>query len=279
MLPVYFISHGGPTFAIRGHSGSEVGAWDTVRKLGPEILSLNPDYIICVSAHWRSSNKILVSSFDGENPLVYDFYNFPRELYETKFHTNGSKSIAANIVSLLQKHGIDAASESRGLDHGVWTPLRVAFGNPHVQDTGNLDLAVPLIQVSLPQSDKMVDSYKLGEALASLRSQNVAIICSGMSVHNLKELKQAMSQEIKVAPYVEPFNSWLTDSLTNHYGLEALQKAETDPELQKLYLKAHPTPEHFHPVVVAVGAAKDGKAEVLHTAGSITLGWNIYRFS
>ncbi|KAG7700142.1 hypothetical protein KL915_000831 [Ogataea haglerorum] len=252
MLPVYFISHGGPTFADKGHAGSEVGAWDTVHKLGPQIVSSKPDYVICISAHWDTHSNVLVSSNEGENPLVYDFYNFPRKYYETKFHT---------------------------LDHGVWTPLRVAFGNPDVQDTKRLDLEIPLIQVSLPASPKILDSYRLGEALYDLRAKNVAIICSGMSVHNLQDMPRAMgSGSSEPLPYVKPFNSWLTNTLTQGGGLSDLQKLETDPQLNKLYRAAHPTPEHFLPLAVALGAARKGKCEVLHTAATYSLGWNIYKF-
>ncbi|KAG7908373.1 hypothetical protein KL905_001814 [Ogataea polymorpha] len=278
MLPVYFISHGGPTFADKGNAGSEVGAWDTVRKLGPKILSSRPYYVICISAHWETANEVLVSSNEGENPLVYDFYNFPRKYYETKFHTLGSPAFAKEIVKTLQDKGIPAAVESRGLDHGVWTPLRVAFGNPDVQDTNRLDLEIPLIQVSLPPSPKILDSYRLGEALYDLRAKNVAIICSGMSVHNLQDLHRAMINSSEPLPYVEPFNSWLTNTLTRGNGLSGLQKLETDPQLNRLYRAAHPTPEHFLPLAVALGAARAGKCEVLHTAATYSLGWNIYKF-
>ncbi|KAG7822059.1 hypothetical protein KL942_000925 [Ogataea angusta] len=278
MLPVYFISHGGPTFADRGHAGSEAGAWDTVRQLGPQIVSSKPDYVICVSAHWETANDVLVSSIEGENPLVYDFYNFPRKYYETKFHTLGSPAFAKEIVQTLRDKGIPAAVDSRGLDHGVWTPLRVAFGNPDVQDTKRLDLETPLIQVSLPPSPKIIDSYRLGEALSDLRAKNVAIVCSGMSVHNLQDMRRAMSSTDEPLPYVKPFNSWLTNTLTQDNSLSGLQKLETDPQLNRLYRAAHPTPEHFLPLAVALGAARAGKCEVLHTAATYSLGWNIYKF-
>jgi aromatic ring-opening dioxygenase catalytic subunit (LigB family) len=35
------------------------------------------------------------------NHLLYDYYNFPEEMYKVKFESNGSPAVASRIVELL----------------------------------------------------------------------------------------------------------------------------------------------------------------------------------
>ncbi|ODV84054.1 hypothetical protein CANARDRAFT_29502 [[Candida] arabinofermentans NRRL YB-2248] len=302
-LPVYFFSHGGPTFADRGDPfGSDEGAWDKTKEIGDYIKNeLKPDFMIVVSAHWQSNLDGLVevsmpkqpnSDFyhspahkskpilkENENDLIYDFYNFPDRHYRNQFHTKGDVVLANDIVNTLNEGGLKSKLTIRGIDHGVWVPLRVAFGDTTVEDTKKLDIDVPLIQVSLAKSDEIDIQYKLGQILNKYRGLNGLIICSGMSVHNLRDLGRPMPMGSESLPYVTPFNELLTKMLnTDGNVLDELKKLEVDPNLRKLYFMSHPTNEHFMPVAVGAGAALGDECKELYSGARLSLGWNIYRW-
>ncbi|CUM48984.1 unnamed protein product [Debaryomyces tyrocola] len=300
-FPTYFVSHGGPTFMYEDDAFGNKGAWDLIKKLGTQIKKeWKPDYIIVVSAHWQSSGRKLVEvsvpKSGKENPLIYDFYGFPGHMYKEEFHTNNNLAVAQEIKQELEKGGFHSELTKRGIDHGVWVPLKVAFldyntlskEQPAVK---GLDLPeTSLIQVSLTGDEKDFDSHhKLGKILSKFRENLIwdesqqrylkgMVICSGMSVHNLKDLT-SFRVPGKVMPYTKLFNQLLTKSITNTDNvLENLKDLQTTyPKL--LYL-AHPTLEHFVPIVVASGVV-DGKEEPikeLYNDHVASLGWGIYQF-
>lgn len=114
----------------------------------------------------------------------------------------GSKAISARVLGALKTAGIDAKGVSRGLDHGVFAPFTVAF-NPESNP-----LNVPLVQVSLFDSDDANQHYKLGEAMEGLRDEGILVIVSGMAVHNLRDMWQAMQRPAPM-PYTVSFDSAL----------------------------------------------------------------------
>lgn len=300
-LPSYFISHGGPTFMYTtpGSTGSE-GAYSTLQKLGKKIVSTyKPDYIVVVSAHWQSSgtNSIEISipkDGSGVNNLVYDFYGFPSYMYKEKFVSKNDLNIANSIKAVLEEDGFKARLTKRGIDHGVWVPFKPLFskyirnqGTP--LEDGEFDLDIPIIQVSLTSNEKDFDThYKLGQTLNKLRLNNIfnnatdsylssLIITSGMSVHNLRDLGIAMLQS-KPLSYVNPFNKLLTKTLTSSADrLEGLKNLQT--EHKQLLHSAHPTLEHFVPVVISAGVASEGDEKIteMYNADEMSLGWGIYR--
>ena len=75
----------------------------------------NPKAIVVFSAHWETHGHIegnhtpppwwervdeLVMSYE-RNHLLYDYYNFPEEMYKVQFESNGSPAVASRIVELL----------------------------------------------------------------------------------------------------------------------------------------------------------------------------------
>lgn len=281
----------------------EKNAWREIKKIGGEIKNnWVPDYIIIVSAHWQSKGRNQVevgisSEADEENKLIYDFYNFPDYMYKEEFHTRGSRSIASRIVEELNNAGFEGLLKERGIDHGVWVPLKVAFldynmleGKRHTEE-GFLDLPhTRLIQVSMTADDSDFDAqYKLGAVLSKFRREMIwdektqrhlkgMIIASGMSVHNLRDLR-SFSIPGKIMPYVVPFNTLLTkillssdDTLRDLKNLKVSNKA--------LLYQAHPTLEHFLPMLVACGTIGDGKEPIkeLYNSALASLGWAIYQF-
>lgn len=301
-LPIFFLSHGGPTFADKhDEMGSNLGAWNMTKKIGTYIKEkMKPDFIIVVSAHWQTNvpdevevsipgpgepwytqnNVVSKKLRHDENALIYDFYGFPQKFYDSQFHTIANKHIADDIVNTLKESDwFQAKTSERGIDHGVFVPLKVAFGDTEVTDSNKLDIDIPVIQVSLSGTPDFEIQYRLGEALSKYRDLNGAIIFSGMSVHNLRDFHRAMFNGNKPLEYVKPFNEVLTKILTNKDTSKVLDEFKAiprDPKLNKLYRDAHPTNEHLLPVVVAAGASKGDDCKLLYTGESGSLGWNLY---
>mmetsp|Transcript_3184 Transcript_3184/g.3794 ORF Transcript_3184/g.3794 Transcript_3184/m.3794 type:complete len:359 (-) Transcript_3184:13-1089(-) len=300
-FPTYFVSHGGPTFMYEEDAFGNKGAWNLIKKLGTQIKKeWKPDYIIVVSAHWQSSGRKLVEvgipETGKENPLIYDFYGFPDHMYKEEFHTNNNLSVAQKIKEELEKGGFHSDLTKRGIDHGVWVPLKVAFLDYNTlskEQPVRKDLDLPetsLIQVSLTGDEKDFDSHhKLGKILSKFRENLIwdesqqkylkgMVICSGMSVHNLRDLSSFRIPG-KVMPYTQLFNDLLTKSITNtNKAFENLKDLQTN--YSKLLYLAHPTLEHFVPIVVASGIV-DGKEEPiseLYNDNVASLGWGIYQF-
>jgi aromatic ring-opening dioxygenase catalytic subunit (LigB family) len=281
--PVYFFSHGGPSFMYEDDPYGDTGAYKTVSKVGKFIKKqMKPNFIIVVSAHWEGNGQIEVSvpqdvfGEDSENELIYDFYGFPQHMYKEQFHSKGNVALSKDIKTSLKEHGLKAQLTPRGLDHGVWVPFKVAFSTNKEQGE-YWDVEVPLVQVSLQHTNDFTIHRQLGQALEKYRELGGLVICSGMSVHNLRDLGLAASQG-RALPYVTPFNKLLT-SVVSKTGDERFQGLENlKIEHKQLLFKAHPTLEHFMPVVVASGAAEDEQAKELYNSASLSLGWGVYQF-
>lgn len=299
-LPAFFFSHGGPTFMYPDDPTGNKGAWKTVRGIGKDILkTYRPDYIVVVSAHWQLMGSKLIEIATpgqkdgnlGENPLIYDFYGFPDHMYKEKFRTMNSDFISQKVRSFLEDDGFTARLTKRGLDHGVWVPLKIAFSNRG--EDQELDLPhTPLIQVSLPDNDKDFDAqYRMGQALGKLRRNLIwdpkklrylkgLVICSGMSVHNLRDLGYLFHGDGKPLPYTTQFTKLIKGVLKNGPNiLNDFNSLKT--EHKSVLYKAHPTLEHFAPLVVGTGLIAHDYAEPikeLYNDEVASLGWGIYQF-
>ncbi|EMG47327.1 LigB subunit of aromatic ring-opening dioxygenase, putative [Candida maltosa Xu316] len=300
-FPTYFFSHGGPTFMYELDDFGNKGAWKTVKKIGTNIKkNWKPDYIIVVSAHWQSSGSNLIEiNFprnSKENPLIYDFYGFPDHMYKEEFHSENNLFIVNEIKKELESHGFNSSITNRGIDHGVWVPFKVAFSDYTTQsreqpETKGLDLPdTAVIQVSLTSSDKdFAKHFKLGEALSKFKNELIwdeskekylsgLVICSGMSVHNLRDLGASFRAPGNIMPYVKPFNKLLTKIVEENHGKDLLN-AFVDLQKNPMLRQAHPTLEHFLPIVVAGGIASKSNDEIkeLYNDSMLSLGWGIYQ--
>lgn len=133
-----------------------------------------------------------------------------------QYPNTGSKSLAENIISRLRSAGVNATGVTRGLDHGVFAPFTVAF-NPETNP-----LKVPVVQVSLFDTDDADQHYRLGEAVQGLRDEGVQIIVSGMAVHNLRDMWAAKSRPGPM-PYAVSFDEALKEAVE--------QEVFTEPDL------------------------------------------------
>lgn len=240
-LPTIFISHGSPLHAVE--PGPAGVAWS---RLGRELP--RPEAILVISAHWETAQPALTGSSAPET--IHDFGGFPRQLYEIRYAAPGAPAAARHARDLLAQAGLSARiDEQRGLDHGAWSPLL------HVYPAADIPVAQLSVQPQLDGDHHLA----LGLALRSLRDEGVLVLGSGHLTHNLREYFMALRSRDAVAAdgdapgYVTEFREWVRERLEAR-ELDALARYET---LAPGARRAHPTPEHFLPLLVAAGAAGD----------------------
>jgi 4,5-DOPA dioxygenase extradiol len=233
-LPSLFVSHGAPTLVT-----DPVPTRDFLRALGQTMP--RPEAILCVSAHWDTEAPRLGS---GKRPhTIHDFYGFPDELYDMTYPAPGAPALAERAAKLLGGAQIPVSLDGgRGLDHGAWVPLRLM----HPQAD------IPVVQLSIQSHLSPEHHLAMGRALAPLRGEGVLILASGNATHNLRE---AFSHELLASPvpYARDFADWLSARIESGKAedtnalLDYLAKGPHGP-------KNHPTPDHYLPLLVALGA-------------------------
>ena len=230
-FPVLFVSHGAPLFAIEpGQAGPRLA------QLGRELP--RPDAIVILSPHWMTHGEVSVTSSTAPATL-HDFGGFPDALYQLQYPAPGAPVLAAHIVEMLQDAGWKSRLDARrGLDHGAWVPL--LYLAPHAD--------IPVVQVSMPASLDTRQAWKLGQALKPLREMNVLIVASGSLTHNLYEFRSASGLG---ADYVKAFAAWTAKTLQAGNTEFLLDYKQHAPSAER----AHPTDEHFLPLIIALGAA------------------------
>lgn len=244
--PAYYIPHGGgPCFFMDDPQGTWTGMAEFLRGI-PASLPQTPSAIVVVSGHWETPGFALTG---GEHPpLVFDYYGFPPHTYQLRYDAPGSPALAASIAERLRAAGFTALIDgSRGYDHGVFVPLKVAFP----------DASVPVIELSLDRSLDAALHVAIGEALAPLRERNVLLIGAGMSVHNLR----ALGDPRITRPAME-FDAWLTAAACAPAAARAaaLTRWHEAPNARI----CHPRHEHLLPLMVAAGSSAQAGRQVYH---------------
>lgn len=232
-LPALYLSHGAPPLF-------DDAAW--MRELLTWSLSMpKPRAILIISAHWESA-PISLSSTAADTPLVYDFGGFHPRYYQMTYPTPDSQLLATRVRSALLTGTVVHEHARRGLDHGAWVPLKVMY------PLGD----VPILQMSLPTHDPaaLVD---LGRRLRPLRDEGVLIIGSGFMTHGLPFITPEMWQGTGSAGWSVDFDHWASDALERRDIDELSAFASRAPGMPY----AHPTPEHFTPLFVTLGAGGD----------------------
>ncbi len=236
--PSIYIPHGGgPAFFMEGELHELFLSMQGFLESLPEMLPQKPTAILLLSAHWETPEPTLTS---GESPsLIYDYYGFPEETYALKYPARGEPSLAKKIADLLDQAGIANRLDSDyGYDHGVFIPLKVIYP----------DADIPVVAMSLKNNLDPNEHSLMGEALAPLRDENVLIIGSGMSYHNMESIPDA-------AEVSKSFDDWLSEvlqgNITQRRG--ALNQWLSVPKARL----AHPREEHLIPLMLASGAGSD----------------------
>lgn len=208
-----------------------------LRAYGERLSSMKA--ILIVSAHWQVSRPLRVTAWD-QAPLIYDFGGFPEELYRLTYPAPGNPGLAARVARTLVAEGQTTRFDTvRGLDHGAWVPLRLAWP----------EAKVPVLQLSMPFVDPQ-ELFQLGRALRPLREDGIVVIGSGGIVHNLRKVHL----ENKTAPvddWAAEFDSWVAQQVAAR-NLDALWSYRSLGPHARLSV---PTTEHFDPLFIMMGAA------------------------
>lgn len=236
-----FLSHGGGPLPLLG----DPGHGEMVSCLqGIASIIAKPDAVVVVSAHWEERVPTVTS---GANPaLIYDYYGFPEESYHIQYPCSGEPSIAQKINQLLSNAGIQCALDGeRGFDHGVFVPLKIMYPGADI----------PCVQLSLVNTLDPLQHIEIGRALSSLSRDNILLIGSGFSFHNMKAFFQPDTPESRGLNH--SFEDWLLKTSTisdcsEEERARLLVRWEEAPGARF----CHPREEHLLPFHVCYGVAQ-----------------------
>ncbi|HXD41733.1 MAG TPA: class III extradiol ring-cleavage dioxygenase [Ramlibacter sp.] len=231
-LPSLFISHGAPTYALEpGLAGAQLNQLGSVLP--------RPAAVLVVSPHWMTRQPEATSS--PRPRTIHDFGGFDPALYDMSYPAAGHPELAARAIELIRAAGWQspALNAGRGLDHGAWVPLMHLYPQHDV----------PVFQVSLPHSLDSRSAFEYGRALAPLGEEGVLVVGSGSLTHNLFEFREQHAGE---AEYAQVFTTWIREAVQAGDATRVIQALEQAPHAAR----AHPTAEHFLPLLVALGAAR-----------------------
>jgi aromatic ring-opening dioxygenase catalytic subunit (LigB family) len=267
-LPVYFIPHGGGPWPFMDN-GTRFGVdpWkglDAFLKGFSAALPRKPKAMVVVSGHWEQEPCFTVST--AAHPgMLYDYYGFPPETYELVYPAPGAPELAHQIRAMIETAGLEAAEDAeRGFDHGVFIPLMVAF--PEAE--------IPVVMLSLRQDLDPAAHVRLGQALEGLREQDILIVGSGMSYHNMRLFRSDEPTHVEASIR---FDDWLTETI----ALEAAEREHAlahwsdNPDARACHV---PDVDHLVPLFVVAGAAGMDKGVRIFNDRILGKPYSGYRF-
>ena len=239
-MPVMFLGHGSPMNALPGNE--YFNSWQA---LGAEFgkKMARPQLILCISAHWLTEGWQLTAM--ARPKTIHDFGGFPQELFDQQYPAPGDVAAAQAISHLVRQRGSLplGLDQDWGFDHGTWSVLKPMFPGADI----------PVIQLSMDYSRAPDEHYALAQQLKSLRDRGVLIVGSGNIVHNLRQMQRGAAAN-QAYDWTLEFDQ-TTGGLIQQGNLGALPNFLQWGSLAKM---AHPTHEHYLPLLYAAGAA-DGK--------------------
>ncbi len=241
--PAIFFGHGNPLNALLRNQYTE--AWSHI---GSSLT--RPTAILCISAHWYLPGTAV--TFMVQPRTIHDFGGFPRELYEVQYPAPGSPELARRVQSLLAPVAVQLDEASWGLDHGTWSVLCHVFP----------DADIPVVQLSIDETQPPQFHYELGKRLAPLRDEGVLIVGSGNLVHNLHTYAWGQHN-------LEPFD-WAVrfEKLTRELLLKGNHAPLVDYEsLGRDALLSAPTPDHYLPLLYVLGSRRPGDEATFPVVG------------
>jgi len=227
IMPAIFFGHGNPLNAIQQNSYTE--AWARIGKSIPK-----PTAILAISAHWYLPATLVTAVTQPRT--IHDFGGFPPELYRVQYPAPGSPQLAERVQQLLHPNPV-GLDYDWGLDHGTWSVLCHVFP----------DADIPVVQLSIDETQPATFHYELAQRLAPLREENILVVGSGNLVHNLHAYAWGRHP-------VEPFD-WATRFETEakaHLSAGNHQPLIDYVSLGKDALLSIPTPEHYLPLLYVI---------------------------
>lgn len=242
---VYF-SHGGGPLPILGDA-SHQAMIDFMRQLPSQLRK--PEAILVISAHWEEGAATLLGA--ANPPMFYDYYGFPDEAYAITYSAPGSPTLASRIAGLLRQDDMPAQIDPRrGFDHGLFIPLKMMYP----------DADIPCLQLSLLRGLNPAAHIALGKALRDLQRENLLVVGSGFSFHNLRAF---FSQRAGAPdPANDAFQDWLVEVCAGPVLQSEREQRLVEWEKAPSARYCHPREEHLLPVHVCLGMA-DKPAKVI----------------
>ena len=236
--PVVFVSHGSPMLPLEPGSAAPM-----LGELGAALRARPLRGVLVLSPHWMSRGLAVGTS---ERPAtLHDFQGFDPALRPLHYPAAGDPVLARRAAALLGEAGLPVALDpGRGLDHGVWVPLRLMFPRADL----------PVVPLSMPWPLDAQGAWRLGELLAPLREQGVLLLGSGSLTHNLHEFRGAAGVDDAPEPYVLEFSAWMREAVARGDAQALLEWKSRAPHARR----AHPSDEHLLPLHWALGAARAG---------------------
>ena len=237
-MPSIFVGHGSPMNALQDNAFTR-----RLQQWGQDIG--RPSAILVVSAHWLTPHETKVTA-DARPKTIHDFGGFPQALFDMQYPAPGAPAWAQQAAGLLNAFG-GRTSEDWGLDHGAWTVLHFLYPQADI----------PVFQVSIDYAQDGAHHLAVGRALSALRDQGVLILASGNVVHNLRHIDmQAADSLVATRPWAQSFDAAVKSALLSH----DTQALADYPRLDAGAQIAVQSPDHYWPLLYAMGAARPGEA-------------------
>jgi len=231
-MPVLFVGHGSPMNAIEHNAFT-----DALTNLSAQLPK--PRAVCVVSAHWVTSGTHVLTS---EHPrTIHDFYGFPQPLYEVQYPAPGAPDEAQKVA----RNPEVVPDQEWGLDHGSWSVLRHMYPKADV----------PAFQLSLDSRRSFRQHLERGREIASLRERGVLILGSGNIVHNLGRID--WNDPHGAYDWAVEFDSRVKSAVEAH---DANALAAPQKWGDTLLATAHPTVEHYLPLLYCMGSTDETDA-------------------
>ena len=238
-MPVLFVGHGSPMNAIQDNEFRR--SWQT---LGEEFgrARPRPQLILCVSANWITQGWHLTGM--ARPRTIHDFGGFPQELFEQQYPAPGAPAVARQISGGIRQPKVGVDEAEWGYDHGTWSVLKPMFPAADI----------PVVQLSMDYHRPPSEHFALGRQLRALRERGVLIVGSGNIVHNLRAVRRGASAT-QAYDWAFEFDA-ATRALIANGALEELSDFRKLGPVAQL---AHPTHDHYLPLLHAAGAVHAGE--------------------
>lgn len=245
-FPAIFVNHGGGPLPLIGQQPQLATHMQNLVQLH---FPQKPSAIVVISAHWEAKPVKISSS--SQPKMIYDYYGFPPETYQYKYPAPGSPTLANKIKQLLESHGIESELDpERGFDHGVFVPLLLM--QPQAD--------IPIVCLSLDNSLSADKHIAMGKALAPLREENILLLGSGYTFHNLAVFFHPSKSALKAS---HEFNNWLKKVMLES-DAKSLEEHLINWENAPGARMCHPREEHLLPLLVVAASGDHEKNELIY---------------
>ncbi|WDP92463.1 MAG: dioxygenase [Desulfobacter sp.] len=235
---ILYIPHGGGPLPLMGHDGHRA-LIRFLKQIHQEIP--RPEAVLVISAHWEADAPTVTAQPSPD--LLFDYYGFPPETYSYTYPAPGHPVLAARVNDALEQNGLSPVLDpSRGFDHGMFVPMKLIYPKADI----------PCVQLSLIKGLDPLAHIRMGKALGQIEFDNLLVLGSGFSFHNMAEFGREGDDDRNTA-----FDNWLYQVLSDPSlapGAVNTLLAEWEKAPSARY--CHPREEHLLPLHVCYGMAQ-----------------------